>query len=68
MTIPINPKLLTRARERAGLDALALAGMVEQRACKFQGGKPENGNPPCGNWKTSPASCAWRMLRPFPRR
>ena len=26
--IPVNPELLTWARERAGLDALALAGRV----------------------------------------
>lgn len=38
--LPANPEPLTGARERPGLDTLALAGMVEERARKFQGGNP----------------------------
>lgn len=38
--IPITPEPLTRARERAGLESLALAGLVETSARKFHGGNP----------------------------
>ena len=38
--IPVNPGLLTRARERAGLESLALAGLAETSARKFHGGSP----------------------------
>lgn len=38
--IPANPEPLTGARERAGLNTLALAGLVEGRANKPHGGNP----------------------------
>jgi hypothetical protein len=38
--IPVNPELLTWARERAGLESLALAGLAETSARKFHGGNP----------------------------
>lgn len=38
--IPVNPEPLTGACERAGLDALALAGLAETSARKFHGGNP----------------------------
>ncbi len=38
--LPITPELLTGARERAGMNRLAPAGMIEERACEFQEGNP----------------------------
>ncbi|WP_281364035.1 hypothetical protein [Tepidicella baoligensis] len=38
--IPVNPELLTWARERARLDTLALVGRVQSNARMFQGGNP----------------------------
>ena len=37
---PVTPELLTRARERDGLDKLALAGLDLTSAIAFQGGNP----------------------------
>ncbi len=39
--IPVNPELLTWARERAGLDALALAGRLEPGETKLRKGTYE---------------------------
>lgn len=38
--IPVNPELLTCARECAGLDTLALAGLAETCTSQFQGRTP----------------------------
>lgn len=54
--IRVNPGLLTWARERAGLDTLALAG----RFPKLTEWEAGSCNPPCGNSKTSPVRCMWR--------
>jgi hypothetical protein len=38
--IPVNPERLTKARERAGSDALALAGHRNAHAIPLKDGRP----------------------------